>query len=602
MEQTHYRSLAVTFFWVAIFFVHSSSMDSPPPIDTSSGVCVLNFTYPYQPTGECMKRSQETIEQWGSIRTTLCCRNALTALSEALALRVHNAQPPEDPTIFIEQDAWNNCTGPFARQPSVNANDCGFGGFFYGSNTSYCSNLTMQDVIKQGKAYQNAVSVCNTSFDDFNGVCSKCTGALLSLRDELLSKSGEDSDKKNEEAMCAVASVVSILAATLDNRSRTDDFFRCLLMLDKLDALAQVVVAILVAVTTILLIIMLIKYVGKKKITLKRGKSNQNVTSWSGLYRFSMAEIENAINYGNERKSLGRGSAGQVYKGVLPSGQAVAIKHIYPNNQSDSFHREVQGLSRIRHPNLVCLFGFCMEDDCHYLVYEYCSGGNLAQQLLKKDTSLTWDKRVKILRDCAVALRYLHRFIDGCIVHRDIKLTNILLTEELEPKLSDFGLAKMLNMEESKVFTDVRGTIGYMDPEYMSNAKLTCASDIYSFGIVCLQILSGQKVIELNLDASDQLTRKARDVSLGNRPLEDFEDPRLKGKINKADFKSILSIAVLCVAKSSQDRPSIDIVVNELDKAWRNTHEYKRMKKRKQGPSSTSSTTAASPSLEVITA
>jgi serine/threonine protein kinase len=88
------------------------------------------------------------------------------------------------------------------------------------------------------------------------------------------------------------------------------------------------------------------------------------------------------------------------------------------------------------------------------------------------------------------------------------QLTNILLTENLEPKLSDFGLAKMLGMEESKVFTDVRGTMGYMDPEYMSNAKLTCASDIYSFGIVTLQLLSGQKVIELDLDSRDQLTRK----------------------------------------------------------------------------------------------
>ena len=89
-----------------------------------------------------------------------------------------------------------------------------------------------------------------------------------------------------------------------------------------------------------------------------------------------------------------------------------------------------------------------------------------------------------------------------------LQLTNILLTEDFEPKLSDFGLAKMLGMEESKVFTDVRGTIGCMDPEYMTNAKLTCASDIYSFGIVALQLLSGKKVFELDLDASDQLTRK----------------------------------------------------------------------------------------------
>ncbi|KAE8688483.1 Nodulin MtN3 family protein [Hibiscus syriacus] len=232
-------------------------------------------------------------------------------------------------------------------------------------------------------------------------------------------------------------------------------------------------------------------------------------------------------------KSLGRGSADEVYKGRLPSGQVVAIKHIKKGNSLDTFAREVMGLSRIRHPNLISLLGCCIEGDEQYFVLEYCHAGNLAQHLLRKDCILTWDRRVKILRDCT--------------------------------------WAEMLGMKESKVFTDVRGTIGYMDPEYMTNAKLTCASDIYSFGIVALQILSGQKVIELDLDASEQLTRKATDVSLGKRPLTDFEDPRLHGDLNRKDFKSILHIAVLCVAKSSRGRPLIDIVFDELDKAWKNT-------------------------------
>ncbi|XP_039171225.1 probable serine/threonine-protein kinase PBL28, partial [Eucalyptus grandis] len=109
--------------------------------------------------------------------------------------------------------------------------------------------------------------------------------------------------------------------------------------------------------------------------------SAKEMTTWSGLYRFSRAEIENAINYRNEKKCLGRGSAGRVYKGVLPSGQAVAVKHIYKSNTSDSFRREVEGLSRVRHPNLVCLFGYCIEDGEQYLVYEYCPAGNLAYHL-----------------------------------------------------------------------------------------------------------------------------------------------------------------------------------------------------------------------------
>lgn len=364
-------------------------------------------------------------------------------------------------------------------------------------------------------------------------------------------------------------------------------------------SLARALLAIVIAIMVLMLTVVLVKYVTAKKTILKRGgnKSKEHNNPWSGLYRFSKEEIENAIYNGQE--ILGRGSAGHVYKGILPSGQEVAIKHLNQNGEADSFLREVQGLSKIRHPNLVCLFGYCREDDGRYLVYEYCEGGNLAQHLLNKDTVLKWDTRVTILRDCAYALKYLHNFMEGCIVHRDIKLTNILLTETLEAKLSDFGLARMMNTEESKVFTDVRGTIGYMDPEYVSNAKLTSASDIYSFGIVALQILSGQKVIELNLDARDHLTRKAKDVILGNRPIQDFEDPKLKGKLNKSDFKSILDIAVLSVAKSSQDRPNIDVVFAEMDKAWKNTSAYKRMKKTKQEPSS-SSAVPDTPSLEVL--
>lgn len=131
-----------------------------------------------------------------------------------------------------------------------------------------------------------------------------------------------------------------------------------------------------------MLIIMLIKFVAKDKQSAKAKEITKiTETTWSGLYRFSKSEIEKAISSANERSSLGQGSAGQVFKGVLPSGQAVAIKHIYKTNSRDSFTREVEGLSRIRHPNLVCLFGTCVEDGDMYLVYEFCSAGNLAYNL-----------------------------------------------------------------------------------------------------------------------------------------------------------------------------------------------------------------------------
>ncbi|XP_050384441.1 probable receptor-like protein kinase At2g42960 isoform X2 [Argentina anserina] len=546
-----------------------------------AGSCVLNFTsYPYQPTGECISPVKLKIKAWDSWTTkNPCCRNLLTTLSRALAFQAFKTQGD----VFVSNAQWNNCTGPFVRQ-GVSAISCGFKNLYYGS--SDCSKVNLAE-IKQGNEYQQALNLCSqfgSASSSFDAVCGPCAASLLGLKTHLLEEFHDDTNK-TEDPICGVAAVISVAAGNISS-AYMDDYFGCLTKLDKFDpgylklkySLVEAVLSIMIAVTGVVLIVLLIKHVTKKK-PLKPILSGSTAGAWSGLYRFSKAEIENAINYGPERKNLGRGSAGQVYKGVLPSGQVVAVKHIHKSNISDSFTREVEQLTRVRHPNLVCLFGCCVEGGEQYLVYEYCSSGNLAQHLLRNDPVLSWERRVKILRDCALALRYLHHYIDGCIVHRDIKLTNILLTENLDPKLSDFGLAKMLGMEESKVFTDVRGTLGYMDPEYMTNAKLTCASDVYSFGIVALQLLSGQKVFELDLDARDQLTRKAKDVSMNKRPPEDLEDPRLNGNVNKADFESILHIAVLCVAKSSKDRPKIDVVFEEMDKAWHNTRAELRAQK-----------------------
>ncbi|KAF3452411.1 hypothetical protein FNV43_RR02844 [Rhamnella rubrinervis] len=562
--------------------------------------CTLDFRpYPYQPTGACVS-PEEKISAWGSITITRCCRNALIALSRALGLQARDTLG----SIFVEKDRWGNCSGPFFRQDSVSVSSCGLDDLFYNSST-HCSNLTLQSIARE-QAYRDALYNCSGLNNAFSGACSSCFSAILSLRSSLLELAHAKTNSKKEIAVCGVAAVISVSAGFFDNHQLNEDLFWCLIGLDEFapdyfkikNSVGEAIVAIGIAIITITSIVMVIKCVAKRKPlkTLKRRPvKSKAITMWSGLYRFSKAEIENAINFENEKKCLGRGSAGEVYRGVLPSGQFVAVKHIYKNNKSDTFTREVEGLSRIRHPNLVCLFGCCIEGGEHYLVYEYCSQGNLAQHLLRKDTVLNWARRVRILRDCAIGLRFLHHYIDGCIVHRDIKLTNILLTENLEPKLSDFGLAKMLGMEESKVFTDVRGTIGYMDPEYMSNAKLTCASDIYSFGIVALQLLSGQKVIELDLDARDQLTRKAKDVSLGKRPFSDFEDPRLRGDVNKADFESILHVAVLCVAKSSKGRPTIDEVYQEMERAWKNTIAEKWDKQ-----DMNSSATSVSRSTEVL--
>ncbi|XP_058092395.1 probable serine/threonine-protein kinase PBL21 [Magnolia sinica] len=547
-------------------------------IGAPDDACLLNYTkYPYEPPGECISR-KVVVREWDSITTNSCCRNALNAFSQALAL-----QALQNDYIFLHEKQWLHCQFPVPPQDSIDINACGF--HHLNRDSSVCSSLSLSSFrTTYVGEYSSVLEKCS-NFDSltFNDSCLSCTYHIEEMREYLMGQL-HLKDNATERDICGVAVVIAVSANKIENETWVDNYYRCLPALDKGDpfyfkikySTLKIIIWIIIPTFVLILTLVVGKHVVKEHMKKKKKKNakfleGKRSRTWSGLYRFSKAEIESAINFNTRKVCLGSGSAGRVFKGILPSGQIVAIKHIFKDNTSDRFTREVEGWSRIRHPNLVCLFGCCEEDGDQYLVYEYCSYGNLAQHLQRSDSFLSWDIRVKIMRDCALALRFLHSYPDGCIVHRDIKLTNILLTEDMDPKLSDFGLAKMLGMDETRVFTDAKGSIGYMDPEYMTNGKLTSASDVYGFGIITLQILSGKQVFELDRDARDNLTRTAKEVQMQKRPLSDFEDPRMEGNYNAADFESILYIAVLCVANSSKGRPTINVVFEEMDKVWRNT-------------------------------
>lgn len=201
----------------------------------AAGSCVLNFTsYPYQPTGECISDVKLKINVWDSWTTNLCCRNVLTTLSRALALHAFTTQGG----VFVSDVEWNSCTGPFVRQESVSADNCGFDGLYYGS--SNCSNVKLA-TIKQDKEYLQALNNCSLfgnsssplSFDD---ACGNCTSSMKELKRHLWDQYHQKNDNnKTENSICGVAAVISVAAGKINNSLLldNDDYFRCLTKLDK---------------------------------------------------------------------------------------------------------------------------------------------------------------------------------------------------------------------------------------------------------------------------------------------------------------------------------------------------------------------------------
>nr|XP_016499015.1 PREDICTED: probable receptor-like protein kinase At5g18500 [Nicotiana tabacum] len=262
---------------------------------------------------------------------------------------------------------------------------------------------------------------------------------------------------------------------------------------------------------------------------------------------------------------IGQGIAGKVYKGILADRQHVAIKHIIKDEQMETFVREVTSLSHIKHPNLVSLLGHYDGPNECFLVYELCYNGNLSEWLFGKSKYLSWRRRLEIALDCARGLLFLHSYPQGSIVHRDIKPANILLSASFEAKLSDFGLSKIISIGHSYASSEVRGTFGYVDPEYQKNRHVNSYGDVYSFGIVLLQLLSGQRVINLDLQNPMPLSKMAKNLTKGGN-IKEFADPKMQGKFSMEAFELVLKLALVSIGLKQQ-RPSMEQVVVKLEEA-----------------------------------
>ncbi|KAG4200850.1 hypothetical protein ERO13_A05G239750v2 [Gossypium hirsutum] len=283
---------------------------------------------------------------------------------------------------------------------------------------------------------------------------------------------------------------------------------------------------------------------------------------------FTLEELKKATNNYHESRILGRGGQGTVYKGLLPDGRSVAIKKSLIGNQSEvqPFVNEVIVLSQINHRNVVKLLGCCLETQVPLLVYEYVRNGTLFDYLhnATHPSVMSWEARLKIATETAEALSYLHSAASPPIIHRDVKLTNILLDENYNAKVSDFGASRLVPSNKEQVTTLVQGTLGYLDPEYFHSSQLTEKSDVYSFGVVLIELLTGLKAVSFERPEHERNLSLYFVSVMKEERLLDIVDGRVLNDKNIEQLKEVATLARRCVRLKGEERPTMKEVVSEL--------------------------------------
>ncbi|KAK1316582.1 PTI1-like tyrosine-protein kinase [Acorus calamus] len=284
---------------------------------------------------------------------------------------------------------------------------------------------------------------------------------------------------------------------------------------------------------------------------------------------FSLKELHLATNNFNYDNKLGEGGFGSVYWGQLWDGSQIAVKRlkVWSNKAEMEFAVEVEILGRVRHKNLLSLRGYCAEGQERLIVYDYMPNLSLLSHLHGQHSAeclLDWGRRMNIAIGSAEGITYLHHHATPHIIHRDIKASNVLVDSDFQAQVADFGFAKLIPDGATHVTTRVKGTLGYLAPEYAMLGKASESCDVYSFGILLLELASGKKPIE---KLNSTMKRTVIDWALPlvrEKKFAEVADPKLKGIYVEAELKRVVLVALICAQNSPENRPTMLEVVELL--------------------------------------